>query len=162
DAQSGDADNLPPAIPEWQRRPGAEIMSPPYGVPSRFEAEVVRRARRGGAQPPTKLAAWSVTPLQNLSGIITPNGLHYERHHAGVPAIDPAEFRLLVHGLVERPLIFTMDDLTRFPSVSRIHFIECSGNSSPNWGEPKPELTVQDTHGLLSCAEWTGVPLATV
>jgi sulfane dehydrogenase subunit SoxC len=59
-------------------------------------------------------------------------------------------------------MIFTMDDLTRFPSVSRIHFIECSGNSSPNWGEPKPELAAQDTHGLLSCAEWTGVPLPTI
>ena len=155
-------ENLPPVVPDWQRRPGAEAMSPPYGAPSRFEASVVRRARQGGAQPPTRLAAWSVTPLQNLSGIITPNGLHYERHHAGVPTINPAEFRLIVHGLVERPLIFTIDDLTRFPSVSRIHFIECSGNSSPIWGEPKPELTVQDTHGLLSCAEWTGVPLATV
>jgi len=160
DAKSGD--DLPPAVPDWQKRPGAETMSPPYGAPSPFEAHVVRRARQGGAQPPTRVAAWSVTPLQNLSGIITPNGLHYERHHAGVPRIDPAEFRLLVHGLVERPLIFTMEDLTRFPSVSRIHFIECSGNSSPNWGEPKPELTAQDTHGLLSCAEWTGVPLATV
>jgi sulfane dehydrogenase subunit SoxC len=137
-------------------------MSPPYGVPSRFEANVVRRARQGGAQPPTRLAAWSVTPIQNLSGVITPNGLHFERHHAGVPTIDPAEHRFIVHGLVERPLIFTMDDLTRFPSVSRIHFIECSGNSSPNWGAPKADLTAQDTHGLLSCVEWTGVPLGAV
>jgi sulfane dehydrogenase subunit SoxC len=67
----------------------------------------------------------------------------------------------MVHGLVERPLMFTMEDLTRFPSVSRIHFLECSGNTQ-TWTAPKPELTVQDTHGLLSCAEWTGVPLATV
>ena len=161
-AESDEATNLPPAVPQWQKEPGAEVMSPPYGAPSRFEANVVRRPRQGGAQPPTRLAALSVTPLQDLFGIITPNGLHYERHHSGVPMIDPAEHRLIVHGLVERPLIFAMDDFIRFPSVSRIHFIECSGNSSPNWGEPKPELTAQDTHGLLSCAEWTGVPLSTV
>jgi sulfane dehydrogenase subunit SoxC len=154
--------NMPPAVPQWQREPGEEVMSPPYGVPSRYEAAVVRRPRGGGAQSPTRLAALSVTPLQDLHGVITPNGLHYERHHAGVPEIDPAQHRLLVHGLVERALIFTMEDLVRFPAVSRFHFIECSGNSSPNWGAPKPDLTAQDTHGLLSCAEWTGVPLATV
>ncbi|MBV8565947.1 MAG: sulfite dehydrogenase [Methylobacteriaceae bacterium] len=153
--------NLPPDIPEWQIRPGREVMSPPYGLPSRYEGEVVRRPRAGGAPSPTRLAAVSTTPLQNLVGITTPNGLHYERHHAGVPDIDPEQHRLMVHGLVERPLIFTMADLTRYPSVSRIYFLECSGNSQ-TWGEPKSELTAQDTHGLLSCCEWTGVPLAIV
>ena len=136
-------------------------MSPPYGRPSRFEADVVRRYRRGLPEPPTRLSSFSLTPLQDLSGIITPNGLHYERHHAGTPTIDPLEHRLIVHGMVKRPLIFTMEDVTRFPSVSRIHFLECSGNTQ-NWGAPKAELTVQDTHGLLSCCEWTGVPLATI
>jgi sulfane dehydrogenase subunit SoxC len=136
-------------------------LSPPYGQPSPFEAKVVRRPRPG-KPPPTDLAALSDTPLQNLTGIVTPNGLHYERHHSGVPAIDPDQHRFIIHGLVERPMIFTMEDLTRFPSVSHFHFLECSGNSSPTWTEPKPDLTVQDTHGLLSCAEWTGVPLATV
>jgi sulfane dehydrogenase subunit SoxC len=161
-ARADEAESLPPDVPAWQKQPGAEILSPPYGAPSPFEANVVRRPRQGRAQPPTRLASQSVTPIQNLTGIITPNGLHYERHHAGVPAIDPAEHRLIIHGLVERAMIFTMDDLVRFPSVSRFHFIECSGNSSPNWDEPKPELTAQDTHGLLSCAEWTGVPLSTI
>jgi sulfane dehydrogenase subunit SoxC len=161
-AESDQAANLPPAVPLWQKEPGADVMSPPYGAPSRFEANVVRRPRDGGAQPTTRLSAWSVTPIQDLAGVITPNGLHFERHHAGVPMIDPAEHRLIVHGSVERPSIFTMDDLARFPSVSRIHFIECAGNSSPNWGEPRPGLTAQDTHGLLSCAEWTGVPLSTI
>ncbi len=155
------ASNLPPAIPAWQRQPGAEVMTPPYGVPSPFEAKVVRRLRAGGVQTPTRLASASVTPLQDLCGIITPNGLHFERHHAGVPAIDPDQHRLVVHGLVERAMIFTMADLTRFPSVSRIHFLECAGNS-PWAAESKPHLTAQDTHGLLSCCEWTGVPLATV
>ena len=159
--ETGSGANLPPAVPQWQRKPGVPVMTPPYGLPSPHEANVVRRPR-AGATPPTNLAALSVTPLQDLAGIVTPNGLHYERHHSGVPAIDPDQHRLIVHGLVERPMIFTMEDLTRFPSVSRFHFLECSGNSSPTWTAPKPELTVQDTHGLLSCAEWTGVPLATV
>ncbi len=158
-AQEGD--NLPPSVPEWQLHPGDETLSLPYGRPSKFEANVVRRYRQGLPEPPTRLSSFSLTPLQDLCGIITPNGLHYERHHAGVPTIDPSEHRLMVHGLVERPLIFTMEDVTRFPSVSRIHFLECSGNTQ-NWGAPKPELTAQDTHGLLSCCEWTGVPLATV
>ena len=153
--------NLPPAVPQWQREPGEPVLSPPYGQPSPFEAKVVHRPRPG-KPPPTDLAALSDTPLQNLTGIVTPNGLHYERHHSGVPAIDPDQHRFIIHGLVERPMIFTMEDLTRFPSVSHFHFLECSGNSSPTWTEPKPDLTVQDTHGLLSCAEWTGVPLATV
>src|ERR1700722_20267692 len=158
-AQEGD--NLPPSVPEWQLHPGDETLSLPYGRPSKFEANVVRRYRQGLPEPPTRLSSFSLTPLQDLCGIITPNGLHYERHHAGVPTIDPSEHRLMVHGLVERPLIFTMQDITRFPSVSRIHFLECSGNTQ-NWGAPKPELTAQDTHGLLSCCEWTGVSLATV
>jgi sulfane dehydrogenase subunit SoxC len=154
-------DNLPPDIPEWQTRPGAEVMSPPYGLPSRFEAGVVRRERSGASPYPTRQAAISLTPLQDLHGIITPNGLHYERHHAGVPAIDPSEHRLIIHGLVERPMIFTMEDIQRFPQVSRIHFLECSGNTQ-NWGQPAPELTVQDTHGLISCCEWSGVWLKKV
>jgi sulfane dehydrogenase subunit SoxC len=158
-AQEGD--NLPPAIPEWQLHPGEEVLSQPYGRPSRFEANVVRRYRHGLPEPPTRLSSFSLTPLQDLSGIITPNGLHYERHHAGTPTIDPLEHRLIVHGMVEKPLIFAMEDLTRFPSVSRVCFLECSGNTQ-NWGAPNPELTVQDTHGLLSCCEWTGVPLATI
>jgi sulfane dehydrogenase subunit SoxC len=105
--------------------------------------------------PPHSNARWSAsasihrhfpsvagTPLQSLFGIITPSGLHYERHHAGVPAIDPDQHRLMIHGMVDRPLIMTMDDLTRFPSVSRLHFIECSGNTS-QWKTINPAWTVQ-------------------
>jgi sulfane dehydrogenase subunit SoxC len=84
----------------------------------------------------------------------------YERHHGGVPAIDPDQHRLIVHGLVERPLIFTMDDLVRFPSESHIYFLECSGNTA--WTGGTAKWTVQDSHGLLSCSEWTGVRLSTV
>src|ERR1700730_14038616 len=158
-AQEGD--NLPPSVLEWQLQRGEARVSWPNGRPSIFEANVVRRYRQGLPEPPTRLSSFSLTPLQDLQGIITPNGLHYERHHAGIPTIDPSEHRLMVHGMVERPLIFTMEDITRFPSVSRIHFLECSGNTQ-NWGAPKPELTAQDTHGLLSCCEWTGVLLSSV
>lgn len=149
----------PLQVPIWTREQGKGIVSPAYGVPSEFEKSVIRRPR---APPPIPTAASSGTPLQHLHGIITPAGLHFERHHAGVPAIDPEQHRLVVHGLVERPLVLTMEDLVRFPSVSRIHFLECSGNTS-TWGPGgNAKWTVQDTHGLLSCSEWTGVSLATI
>lgn len=99
------------------------------------------------------------TPLQDLYGIITPSALFFERLHAGVPSIDPSQHQLLIDGLVETPLIFSMRDLERLPSVSRVHFIECAGNSgSEHVGEPRD--TPQKSHGLVSCAEWTGVPLS--
>ena len=102
----------------------------------------------------------SRTPLEETYGIITPASLHFERHHAGVPAIDPAKHDLLVHGLVERDQIFSLDALKRLPSVSRIHFLECSGNSGSEWTNPAD--TAQKSHGLASCTEWTGVLLKTV
>jgi sulfane dehydrogenase subunit SoxC len=127
-------------------------------VPSKFEGNVVRRQREPRG---TNTAAASWAPLQDLDGIITPNGLCFERHHGGVPTIDPDQHRLIIHGLVQRPLILTMDDLVRFPAQSRIHFLECSGNTQ-NWRRPDPKSTVQDTHGLIMCCEWSGVPLATL
>jgi sulfane dehydrogenase subunit SoxC len=92
-------------------------------------------------------------------GIITPSDLHFERHHGGVPEIDPAQYELLIHGMVERPMIFTLADLKRFPSVSRIHFLECSGNLGRTAG---PQTTPGQLAGLTSTSEWTGVPLATL
>lgn len=103
----------------------------------------------------------SRTPLQDLYGVITPSSLHFERHHSGIPNIDPAQHELLLHGLVERPLKFSLNELRRFPSVSRIHFIECAGNAGrEHRGNPGP--TVQVSHGLVSCSEWTGVLLSTL
>lgn len=147
-------------VPRWTKEQGAPIADDGYGAPSPFESHVVRRPR-------DKLlfdTSGSVfTPLQHLDGIITPNGLHYIRSHAGTPAIDPEQHRLMVHGMVDRPLSFSMDDLMRFPSVSAIHFLECSGNTGfYKQSNIKPGYTVQDTHGLLSCAEWTGVRLSDV
>lgn len=104
----------------------------------------------------------SLTPLQELTGTLTPADLHFERHHAGIPTIDPARHELLVHGLVERPMVFTLDDLRRFPSETRVHFIECSGNGRASYRAPKPEMTPQQAAGLTSNTEWTGVPLKAV
>lgn len=126
------------------------VLATVYGSRSRFEQ----------AKRLTK-PQHSRTPLQDLQGIITPSALHFERHHNGVPLIDPSRHRLLVHGLVEHPLIFTMDELKRFPATSRIAFVECSGNSGKEWKGPKGK-TVQEIHGLTSTSEWTGVRLSTV
>ena len=127
-----------------------------YGAPATYEAGVKRLLAQPGISPGT---GSSRTPLEMLEGIITPSGLHYERHHNGVPDIDPATHRLLIHGLVQKPLEFSMDALMRYPRVSRIHFLECGGNSGANSAaEPRP-LTAAGIHGLLSCSEWTGVML---
>jgi sulfane dehydrogenase subunit SoxC len=104
--------------------------------------------------------AASMTPLHDTYGIITPSSLHFERHHAGVPDIDPAAHTLTVHGMVDRPLVFTVDELKRLPSTSRIHFLECSGNSRSEWTGGSNDPDVQRVHGLTSCSEWTGVSVA--
>jgi sulfane dehydrogenase subunit SoxC len=104
----------------------------------------------------------SMSPIHKLTGTITPADLVFERHHAGVALIDPARYKLLIHGLVERPMVFTLDDLHRFPSVSRIHFLECSGNGRAGYRSPKPETSPQQIDGLFANGEWTGVPLTTV
>jgi len=106
-------------------------------------------------------ASVAFTPLQGLFGIITPSGLHFERHHQGWVEIDPSKHRLMINGLVKTPKVYTMDDLMRLPSVSRIHFIECGANTAMEWGNVAVP-TVQYTHGMLSCSEYTGVLLSTL
>lgn len=125
-----------------------------YGTRSQFESAI-----RAPAPNPNPYTSWSYTPLASLIGNITPSGLHYERHHAGVPTIDPARHSLVVHGLVSTPKRFTMEDIKRMPSVTRKYFIECSGNTNSEWSGAKGK-TVQFTHGLLSTSEWTGVPFS--
>ncbi len=128
----------------------------PYGERSRFE-RVVRE--KFPASKTDEVAASSLTPLDETLGIITPSSLHYEVHRGGVPDIDPRKHRLLIHGLVDRPLILTIDELRRLPSTSRILFLECQGNGMLEWRAPTAK-TVQGTHGVTSCSEWTGVPLS--
>jgi len=130
----------------------------PYGERSPFE-----KAMRVRSDPTGPVQAGSVlTPLQDLYGIITPSSLHFERNHAGVPDIDPDKHELLIHGLVDRPLVLTLADLKRLSSVSRILFIECPGNGSRTDYRGKPGLTPQTSAGLLGCCEWSGVLLSTL
>ena len=148
----------PASFPQTMHLPGAAASG--YGERSRFESGVARTTRPGRGAVPN--AAVSLTPLERIEGTITPSALHFERHHSGIPDIDPDQHRLLVHGLVRRPLEFGIDALHRYPLVSRVHFIECSGNSS-SLGAPQPtQGTPGQLHGLLSCSEWTGVPLSTL
>jgi len=126
----------------------------PYGQRSRFEQAV--RDPRGKTD---EVAVGNRTPLDATFGIITPSALHFEVHRGGVPDIDPRKHRLLIHGMVDRPVMLTMEDLRRLPSTSRILFLECQGNGQLEWRAPT-EKTVQGTHGLTSCSEWTGVPLS--
>ncbi|HJO38294.1 MAG: sulfite dehydrogenase [Vicinamibacterales bacterium] len=126
---------------------------PPYGVRSRFETSHRGSGRLHSGQ----------SPLQDSVGIITPNPLHYVvSHGAWSPDIDPQAHRLLVDGMVDRPLVFTMDELKRLPSVTRTHFLMCAGSSYVTRGPRRNARTVQETHGWTSCAEWTGVPLSIV
>ncbi|KWR89357.1 sulfite dehydrogenase [Cupriavidus sp. IDO] len=148
-----------PAILEaqpWATSLGQPVAARPYGQPSVYEKNLVRRESPGL----TRVSAASVAfaPLQGFFGIITPNGLHFERHHQGWQDIDPARHRLMINGLVKAPRVYTMDDLMRLPAVSRMHFIECGANTGMEWGNVAVP-TVQYTHGMLSCCEFTGVPL---
>ncbi|HML14027.1 MAG TPA: sulfite dehydrogenase [Xanthobacteraceae bacterium] len=144
-------------VEPWMQTPGAPFSA--YGQPSRHESAV---ARTFASAPGTTGTGSSRTPLHLLGGTITPNGLHFERHHSGIPDIDPNAHRLLIHGLVNRPLVFTLDALMRYPMESRIAFIECAGNSGALYQKEAVAANAQALHGLVSCAEWTGVRLATL
>jgi sulfane dehydrogenase subunit SoxC len=152
---AGTAQAEPLPVESWSKVPGAGFAA--YGQPSQFEAKV---SRIFASAPGTTGTGASRTPLHLLDGIITPNGLHYERSHSGIPDIDPDAHKLLIHGLVRRPLIFTLETLARYPMESRIAFLECAGNGQLlNANEPA-QANVQALQGLVSCAEWTGVRLA--
>src|SRR6266853_5238952 len=134
----------------------AELGIPlgPYGERSPFEKAV--RWRRDSKTPET---GSSFTPLQDSVGTVTPSSLHYERHHAGIPTIDPSLHRLVIHGMVDRPLSLTVAEIRRLPSVSRTLVLECGGNSGSEWGA-RTGADAQRSYGLVSCSEWTGVPLS--
>lgn len=154
-AAAGDPTILVP--PAHSTSLGKPVALTGYGQPSRFEGAILRRTSPGLTR--TQESSVSFTPLQGLFGIITPNGLHFERHHQGWHDIDPATHRLMIHGLVKTAMVYTLDDLMRLPHVSRIHFLECGANTAMEWGQPSVP-TVQYTHGMLSCCEFTGVPLS--
>jgi sulfane dehydrogenase subunit SoxC len=139
----------------WSVTPGA--TTPALQTPSRYEAGVVRTLSNPNGEPRTSHAR---TPHQLLSGTLTPNSLHFSIIHGGIPDIDPGRHRLVIHGLVRQPLEFSLDALARYPMVSRMTFIECGGNSAPLFSREPIQASVQALHGLVSCAEWTGVPLS--
>lgn len=147
-------------LPAHSKGLGQPVAARGYGLPSEWEKNLQRRESPGL----TRVAQSSVSfaPLQGLFGIITPSGLHFERHHQGWWDIDPSQHRLMINGsddsLLKRPMVFSMDELMRLPSVSRMHFIECGANTGMEWGNVAVP-TVQYTHGMLSCSEFTGVPL---
>jgi sulfane dehydrogenase subunit SoxC len=144
------------AAQPWERVYGAGFTG--YGQPSRFEAPVQRHiVRPYGELAPGSGAAFA--PLESLEGIITPSSLHNIRNHSGTPEIDPKEHRLLIHGLVARPLMFTVESLLRYPMTTRTHFVECSGNSSRALVPQPAQVPVGAIHGNMSCSEWTGIPL---
>jgi sulfane dehydrogenase subunit SoxC len=146
-------------LPAHSKGLGQPVAARGYGLPSVWEKNLQRRESPGLTR--VSAASVSFTPLQNLFGIITPNGLHFERHHQGWWDIDPSQHRLMINGLVKEARVFTMDDLMRLPSVSRIHFIECGANTGMEWANVAVP-TVQYSHGMLSCSEYTGVLLSTL
>jgi sulfane dehydrogenase subunit SoxC len=160
-AEGGDPNIL--ELPAHSKGLGQPVATNPYGKPSKYEGNVQRRQSPGLTQ--TTQASVSFAPLQSLFGIVTPSGLHFERHHQGWWDIDPSKHRLMINGsddkIVKSPRVFTMDELMRLPSVSRFHFIECGANTGMEWGNVAVP-TCQYTHGMLSCSEFTGVPLRTV
>lgn len=150
---------------------GASVAVPPLQVPT--DATLVpgmpsgplsiRSPFENPALAPVGVTTGAAfTPLQNLSGTITPSDLHFQRHHNGIPLIDPARYELVVHGMVNRSRVFSLEDLKRFPSVTRTCFIECSGNGRAAFRDPKPEMTPQIVDGLTSNTEWTGVMVSTL
>ena len=147
----------PLADDPWSLTPGTLV--PAYGVPSRFEKSVARTLSNPNGEPRTSHAR---TPHHLLNGTITPNGLHFTISHAGNPDIDPDKHRLVIHGLVKRPLELILETLARYPMLSRMTFVECGGNSAPLFSLEPIQASLQALHGLASCAEWTGVRLSTL
>jgi sulfane dehydrogenase subunit SoxC len=156
-AGAAEAQSIGAGAPAHMKQPGAGFTG--YGMPSRWR-EQVRRVF--AAVPGREGSGSSRTPLQFLEGAITPSGLHFERHHNGVPDIDPARHELVIHGLVRRPLIFTVESLLRYPMISEIRFVECAGNSGGFTAVEPAQAPAGQLHGLLSCSEWTGVRLSTL
>ncbi len=157
-ASQAGAESIGEAAPPWMKTPGRSFSA--YGTPSHWEDKVRR------AVPPDTAVRLGVgasrTPLERLAGTITPNGLHFERHHNGIPDIDPARHELVIHGLVRQPLAFTRETLLRYPLESQIYFVECAGNSG-TFSQPQPQQAAAGAlNGLVSCSEWTGVRLGTL
>jgi len=146
---------------KWGTTLGDECNYHPYGVPSKYEHNIVRRTSALMSSAGDMHAAISMTPLYAQKGIITPSGLHFTRTHNGVAHVDPNEWRLMIHGLVEKTIVLTLDQLKKYPNESVIHFLECPSNGAAEWKGPQFN-SVQFVRGMMSCSEWTGVRLKTI
>src|SRR5215212_10221981 len=141
----------------WSLEMGGE--TPALQVPSRFEKAVTRTRTNPNNEFRNSHAR---TPHHLLNGTVTPNSLHFSINHAGIPDIDPAQHKLVIHGMVRQPMEWTLEKLSRYPLVSRMAFVECAGNSAPMFSSEPVQATPQALHGLVSSAEWSGVPLSTL
>jgi sulfane dehydrogenase subunit SoxC len=150
-------DSVGADAPEWMKTPGRPFSG--YGTPSKWQEKVQRIFTLAPGRAGTGV---SRTPLHLLEGTITPAGLHFERHHNGVPDIDPAKHELFIHGMVKQPLAFSLESLLRYPMETHIHFVECAGNSGAFSAPQAQQITAGELNGLLSCSEWTGVRLSTL
>ncbi len=146
---------------KWGTTLGDECNYNPYGFPSKYEHNVVRRTSALMSSAGDMHAAISMSPLHEQKGIITPSGLHFTRTHNGVAHIDPNKYRLMIHGLVEKPIVLTLEQLKRYPSESKILFMECPSNGAAEWKGPQFG-SLQFVRGMMSCSEWTGVRLKTI
>jgi sulfane dehydrogenase subunit SoxC len=146
---------------KWGTSLGDNLNKFPYGLPSKYEHNIVRRTSDLLSSGGDMHAAVAMTPLHELEGIIVPNGLHFTRTHNGVAHIDPNKFRLMIHGLVDKPLVLTLDELKKYPSESRIYFMECPANGAAEWKGPQFN-SLQFVKGMMSNTEWTGVRLKTI
>jgi sulfane dehydrogenase subunit SoxC len=158
-ARAATPDKLITEPQEWNQVLGEGVDARPYGTPSAFEKHVVRRDVSWLTASPQ--SSVNFTPLHELDGIITPSGLCFERHHGGIAEIAPEKHRLMIHGLVERPLVFSMADLKRLPRTNRIHFLECAANSGMEWRGAQLN-GCQFTHGMIHNVMYTGVMLRTL
>ncbi len=134
-------------------------VTPALQTPSPFEKNVVRSLSNPNGEFRNSHAR---TPHHLLNGTITPNSLHFSINHCGIPNIDPAKHKLVIHGMVRQPLEFTLETLSRYPLVTRMNFVECAGNSAPMFSSEPLQVTAQAIHGLVSNSEWSGVPLSTL
>ncbi len=149
-------ENLPPNVADWSKYLGDGVDARPYGMPAEYEKDVIRRSVRWLTA--STESSVNFTPLHELEGIITPNGLCFERHHAGIADVNPRDYRLMINGLVDKPMIFTLDDIKRFPRTNKIYFLECAANSGMEWRGSQLN-GCQYTQGMIHCVQYTGVPL---
>ncbi|MDZ7747776.1 MAG: sulfite dehydrogenase [Halofilum sp. (in: g-proteobacteria)] len=145
-----------PALPSWTQYLGFGVDARPDGSPSGHESDVVRRSVEWLTA--TRESSVNFTPLHELDGIITPNGLCFERHHGGMAEVDPADHRLMIHGLVDEPIVLTVEELRRLPQENRFCFLECAANTGMEWHGAQLN-GCQYTHGMVHCVQYTGVSL---